>query len=299
MAAPMIPPTAAFDFLARHGWLDAQILPLAGDASFRRYFRIHAGERSAVLMDAPPPHEDPRPFAAIATWLQEIGLAAPRVLAADFEQGLLYDQCFAGENVSLSTNQPMEGAQQLTTGPLNANKSAFYVTPFLMMQAGGFVRFKHRNDSPSDGNGTLFVDLLDPTGSTAATKSPHAARCTVSRTAAGISRRSSQNDTSISTMNAIHSAAGRLGAMMASASWAPACSPSPPVRGRGESWSERGLGWSRTRAERLPRASHQTANSAAANAVSGAHAAGCTMTSAVMRCANDTTARFARAPARA
>ena len=89
MATLMIPPLAASDFLARHGWTDAQILPLAGDASFRRYFRIHAGERRAVLMDAPPPHEDPRPFVAIASWLQQIGLAAPRVLAADLEQGLL------------------------------------------------------------------------------------------------------------------------------------------------------------------------------------------------------------------
>ncbi|HXG81117.1 MAG TPA: phosphotransferase [Sphingomicrobium sp.] len=85
----MIPPTAASDFLARHGWADAQILPLAGDASFRRYFRIRAGERRAVLMDAPPPHEDPRPFVRIAEWLLEIGLAAPRVLAADLERGLL------------------------------------------------------------------------------------------------------------------------------------------------------------------------------------------------------------------
>lgn len=89
MAATMIPPIAASDFLARHGWADATILPLAGDASFRRYFRIHSGERRAVLMDAPPPHEDPRPFVRIAGWLQEIGLAAPRVLAADLERGLL------------------------------------------------------------------------------------------------------------------------------------------------------------------------------------------------------------------
>lgn len=89
MAPPMIPPESASDFLARHGWSDAQILPLAGDASFRRYFRIHAGERRAVLMDAPPPHEDPRPFVAIAEWLQQIGLAAPRILAADLERGLL------------------------------------------------------------------------------------------------------------------------------------------------------------------------------------------------------------------
>lgn len=89
MAATMIPPTTASEFLDRHGWSGATILPLAGDASFRRYFRIHAGERRAVLMDAPPPHEDPRPFVAIAEWLQKIGLAAPRVLAADLERGLL------------------------------------------------------------------------------------------------------------------------------------------------------------------------------------------------------------------
>ncbi len=85
----MIPPVSAPDFLARHGLADAIILPLAGDASFRRYFRILHGERRAVLMDAPPPHEDVRPFVAIATWLEQIGLVAPKVLAADLEQGLL------------------------------------------------------------------------------------------------------------------------------------------------------------------------------------------------------------------
>ncbi len=89
MAAPMIPPAAAPNFLARHGWTEAQILPLAGDASFRRYFRVLACERRAVLMDAPPPHEDPQPFMARANWLEGVGLTAPRVLAADLEQGLL------------------------------------------------------------------------------------------------------------------------------------------------------------------------------------------------------------------
>ena len=89
MASPMIPPAAAPDFLAKHGWRDAEIRPLAGDASFRRYFRIVDGAKCAVLMDAPPPHEDPRPFVAVAEWLTEVGLSPPRILASDLEQGLL------------------------------------------------------------------------------------------------------------------------------------------------------------------------------------------------------------------
>jgi aminoglycoside/choline kinase family phosphotransferase len=85
----MTPPAHAADFLAACGWAGAEILPLAGDASFRRYFRVVSGTRSAVLMDAPPPHEDPRPFIAVATWLADRGLNAPEIIAQDLERGLL------------------------------------------------------------------------------------------------------------------------------------------------------------------------------------------------------------------
>lgn len=94
MAAPMIPPAHAPAFLAAHGWGDAQILPLAGDASFRRYFRVVDGARQAVLMDAPPPHEDPRPFIAVAEYLCEQGLTAPTIFARDLAQGLLLIEDF-------------------------------------------------------------------------------------------------------------------------------------------------------------------------------------------------------------
>ncbi|SNT08481.1 hypothetical protein SAMN06295912_13819 [Sphingomonas laterariae] len=85
----MIPPVAAPDFLSRNGWGDAEILPLAGDASFRRYFRVVAPGRSAVLMDAPPDKEDIGPFLAIAAELDARGLSAPQTLAVDRDQGLL------------------------------------------------------------------------------------------------------------------------------------------------------------------------------------------------------------------
>lgn len=90
----MIPPAYAPAFLAAHGWRGAAILPLAGDASFRRYFRIVDGDRRAVLMDAPPPEEDPRPFIAVAEFLCEQGLNAPTIFARDLERGMLLIEDF-------------------------------------------------------------------------------------------------------------------------------------------------------------------------------------------------------------
>ena len=89
MAAEMTPPAAAPAFLARAGWDSARIEPLAGDASFRRYFRAIEPNRRAVLMDAPPPHEDPRPFISIARHLCGLGFAAPAILAEDLDHGLV------------------------------------------------------------------------------------------------------------------------------------------------------------------------------------------------------------------
>jgi N-acetylmuramate 1-kinase len=99
MAAPMIPPPHAPNFLAAHGWEGCEIGPLAGDASFRRYFRVKHGRRRAVLMDAPPPHEDPRPFIAVAEWLNEIGLSAPAILGRDLERGMLLIDDFGDDRL--------------------------------------------------------------------------------------------------------------------------------------------------------------------------------------------------------
>ena len=100
MAAPMIPPAAAPEFLERHGWGGAEIRPLAGDASFRRYFRVHRGTgETAVLMDAPPEHEDIGPFLSIAGHLLDRGFAPPRPLGIDREQGLLLLEDFGDDRV--------------------------------------------------------------------------------------------------------------------------------------------------------------------------------------------------------
>ena len=98
MVTTMIPPVAAPAFLAGAGWAGADILPLAGDASFRRYFRVVDGGRSAVLMDAPPP-ENPRPFIAIAEHLNGQGFAAPAILARDLDHGLVLIEDFGDERL--------------------------------------------------------------------------------------------------------------------------------------------------------------------------------------------------------
>jgi len=113
MAAAMNPPLHASEFLASCGWPEAEILPLAGDASFRRYFRVVEGSRTAVLMDAPPPHEDPRPFIAVAEWLTSVGLSAPEILARDLDRGLLLLGDFGDWRLREWLDSNPEGERQL------------------------------------------------------------------------------------------------------------------------------------------------------------------------------------------
>jgi aminoglycoside/choline kinase family phosphotransferase len=99
MATDMKPPAAAADFLKQYGWGDAILSPVAGDASFRRYFRVRDGDRRAILMDAPPPHEDPRPFIMIAEYLKDSGFAAPDIFARDLTQGLVLLEDFGDQRM--------------------------------------------------------------------------------------------------------------------------------------------------------------------------------------------------------
>lgn len=86
----MQPPDNLNEFLASAGFADAEILPVAGDASFRRYFRLQRPDgRSAILMDAPPPHEDPKPFIDIAEYLSGHDFHAPEIFAKDLTRGLV------------------------------------------------------------------------------------------------------------------------------------------------------------------------------------------------------------------
>jgi len=101
-----------FTPLAQIQGLDANSLaPASADASFRRYLRVLASDGSSrIVMDAPPPQEDVRPFIDVARRIQAAGLHAPAVLAADEAQGfvLLAD---LGSTLYLQALQGAEPAQ--------------------------------------------------------------------------------------------------------------------------------------------------------------------------------------------
>jgi aminoglycoside/choline kinase family phosphotransferase len=84
-------------FLAAAGWGGIAPAMLAGDASFRRYYRLVAAQRRAVLMDAPPPMEDVRPYIAVAGILRDLGLSAPRIDAEDRDHGFLLIEDFGDD----------------------------------------------------------------------------------------------------------------------------------------------------------------------------------------------------------
>lgn len=104
------------DFIGQAGWMGAELHPLAGDASTRRYVRLVRRGQTAMLMDQPrgsetascPPEAtaderrklgynamarlagpDCRPFAAVAAFLSERGFSAPQIFAHDYENGFL------------------------------------------------------------------------------------------------------------------------------------------------------------------------------------------------------------------
>lgn len=94
-----LPPGLA-EFVARAGWEGADIAPLPGDASFRRYFRLTgANGDSAMLMHAPPPHEDPAPFLHVAHWLNDSGMRAPAILAEDAGAGWVLTEDFGNDRM--------------------------------------------------------------------------------------------------------------------------------------------------------------------------------------------------------
>jgi len=85
----------ALSWLKSMAYHDIEVKPLAGDASFRRYFRVFgSNQMQYVLMDAPPEKEDVSPFIHVCHWLEKAGLNVPTILQSNQAQGFLLLQDF-------------------------------------------------------------------------------------------------------------------------------------------------------------------------------------------------------------
>ena len=95
---------------------ESVVEPLAGDASFRRYFRVFSGSKCFVLMDAPPGKEDVTPFLTVRAWLMGAGLRVPELIHEDRDLGFLLLEDFGDRTWALhltSKDHPSVGLNEL------------------------------------------------------------------------------------------------------------------------------------------------------------------------------------------
>lgn len=86
-------------FLEKNNLHHCQIKKVAGDASFRSYYRVVA-DKTYILMFAPPSHEEIWPFINMARWLVQHALSAPQILAIDEEYGFILLEDFGDDSYS-------------------------------------------------------------------------------------------------------------------------------------------------------------------------------------------------------
>lgn len=68
---------------------DFELTPASSDASFRRYFRVRRNQDTHIVMDAPPSHEDCRPFIKVAQLFEAAGVHVPHIHAENLQDGFL------------------------------------------------------------------------------------------------------------------------------------------------------------------------------------------------------------------
>jgi aminoglycoside/choline kinase family phosphotransferase len=79
--------------------------PASADASFRRYFRAVTESGSFVVMDAPPSHEDCRPFLHVARLFRAAGANTPEILAENLAEGFLLLSDFGNTTYLMALNE--------------------------------------------------------------------------------------------------------------------------------------------------------------------------------------------------
>ncbi len=97
---------------ALHKWLktiypdsDYSLAPLAGDASFRRYYRLHHAGITQIIMDSPPDRIPLAPFVYVRRLLAEQGVRTPQIYAIDDTLGFAVLEDFGNVLLQDALNQ--------------------------------------------------------------------------------------------------------------------------------------------------------------------------------------------------
>jgi len=138
------------------GFANTTVVPVAGDASFRRYFRVWRSaewqeaqgmeraqaDQPFIVMDAPPEHEDCQPFVTLAQHWRSQGVKVPAIVQQDLAQGLLLMEDFG---------------DRLLLGQLNtANADQLYGNALAEL-----LRIQQLSDNPDYPLAAYSNDLLD------------------------------------------------------------------------------------------------------------------------------------------
>jgi aminoglycoside/choline kinase family phosphotransferase len=87
----------AREFLVKNNIAQYLIIKVAGDASFRSYYRILDADKKYILMFAPPSHEDTAPFVRVDNFLLEQQFSAPKIHAIDALDGFILLEDFGDD----------------------------------------------------------------------------------------------------------------------------------------------------------------------------------------------------------
>jgi hypothetical protein len=85
-------------FLVEHKLEKAELISLPADASYRTYDRLKLADKSYILMDAPPPQENVKPFIKVANYLSQNGISSPKIFADDVKNGFLLLEDFGDDS---------------------------------------------------------------------------------------------------------------------------------------------------------------------------------------------------------
>ena len=124
-----------------------RVVPVAGDASARRYFRLANGGNTWMLADSPPASQKNAAFLAIRDLLAQSGIRVPSLLAADLDRGYLLLEDFGDElllpalneqSADRAYNPAFHLLQQLATIPVSGLDLPAYDAPLLSEELGRF-----------------------------------------------------------------------------------------------------------------------------------------------------------------